>query len=65
MATTRQSMVLAVPRVVWAEMVMASPTFTPSFSSCPSKTRMVLGWARSSMLPLTMLQHLLELGLVA
>ena len=31
MATTRQSMVLATPRVVCAEMVIASPTLTLSF----------------------------------
>ena len=62
-ATTRTSMVLLVPRVVGAEMVSASPTLTPSFSAWLSKIRIVPGCARSSSLPLTMLQHLRELRL--
>ena len=53
MATTRTSMVLLVPRVVGAEIVIASPTLTPSFSAWLSKMRMVPGWARSSSFPLT------------
>ena len=62
MATTRTSMVLLTPRVVWALMVMASPTFTCSFSSCFSNTSTVLGWLRSSMLPEVMVSTFLNAG---
>ncbi len=51
-ATTRTSMVLFTPRVVGAEIVSASPTFTFSFSAWFSKIRIVPGSARSSSLPL-------------
>ena len=53
---------LLVPRVVGAEIVSASPTFTPSFSAWLSNSRIVPGCARSFRLPLTICSTEANLG---
>ena len=62
-ATTRTSMVLFVPRVVGAEIVSASPTFTPSFSAWLSKIRIVSRLREIVEVAAHDLQHLRELRL--
>ncbi len=64
MAATRTSTVLLMPRMVGAESVSVSPTFTPSFLACSSKSSDGVGLGEVVERALAHLHHLAEARLV-